>query len=344
MRKILLLLGLLLICCGLPVCAEEWSEPDVSKISLTALSDKNIYIGQQAGQEMTFQIKINSPDYEFNDYYFIDDILSSNENVSIYLKSVIRNVITLSLYSYGDDESTNINVIINGKTFPAIPARIRRLEMNKNSVLLVKGKSEKLKVKSGNKTISSGISWTSSRPKVVSVDKNGKVKGKKKGNSVITAVVNGKKVGCVVSVSGKKKISAVKTAARIVKTGRYSQKKRMKSGYYDCSSLMWKAYHKNGCNFGSSSYAPTAADQAKYLAKKKKLLGKCSQKKINSLYYQVGDVCYHSGSSNGRYKNIYHTEMFIGYVFDGFDAGGKPQVRMGSLRSGIFPGDLMGRP
>lgn len=39
-----------------------------------------------------------------------------------------------------------------------------------------------------------------------------------------------------------------------------SQPKRMQEKFYDCSSLVWKSYHKNGVNFGMAYYAPVAAD------------------------------------------------------------------------------------
>jgi len=46
----------------------------------------------------------------------------------------------------------------------------------------------------------------------------------------------------------------------------------MRKGYVDCSSFVWKSYKPYGVNFGSKSYAPTAADIAKWCGKKKKLL------------------------------------------------------------------------
>ena len=321
-------------------------EPDPSSWSLTPLSATTIYVGESGNPEAFIRIRINSPGYTINDDTYLDYIDYTNDyKVGIRVTDLKDNVLTLSVSLYGGtDESSSVSITIAGQTFPAIPVRICKMTMNKNSLILAKGKSKTLKVNCGSDSLSGKTVWKSSNPKVASVSKSGKVKAKKSGNTLITADIDGQKVGCVVSVGTKKKIAAVNMVKKIVKTSKYSQSKRMKSGYYDCSSLMWKAYRKNGCNFGNSSHAPTAADQAKYMAKKKKLLGKCTEKKIKSLYYQVGDVCYHSGSPNGRFKNIYHTEMFIGYRYYGLDDEGNPIVSMDSMRSHIGVGDLMARP
>ena len=46
----------------------------------------------------------------------------------------------------------------------------------------------------------------------------------------------------------------------------------MQEKFYDCSSLVWKSYHKNGVNFGMAYYAPVAADMGKWCAQHKKLV------------------------------------------------------------------------
>ena len=51
-----------------------------------------------------------------------------------------------------------------------------------------------------------------------------------------------------------------------------SQPKRMQEKFYDCSSLVWKSYHKNGVNFGMAYYAPVAADMGKWCVQHKKLV------------------------------------------------------------------------
>ena len=63
----------------------------------------------------------------------------------------------------------------------------------------------------------------------------------------------------------------VNRAMYIVNHWKYSQPKRMRKGYYDCSALVWKGYksykHYNK-KLGSGSYAKTAASLFDYLKEK----------------------------------------------------------------------------
>ena len=71
----------------------------------------------------------------------------------------------------------------------------------KKSVSLKKGKSVKLTIKRNPISATEKITWTSSNKKVATVDKNGKVTGKKAGKVTITAKTsNGKKATCKVTV------------------------------------------------------------------------------------------------------------------------------------------------
>ncbi len=106
-----------------------------------------------------------------------------------------------------------------------------------------------------------------------------------------------------------------------------SQPKRMQEKFYDCSSLVWKSYHKNGVNFGMAYYAPVAADMGKWCAQHKKLVsGGLSQANIQNMKLNPGDVMFETGQKNGRYKGIYHVEMITGYIFYGFDRNGKAEL------------------
>lgn len=78
-------------------------------------------------------------------------------------------------------------------------------------------------------------------------------------------------------------------AVQIAKTCTYSQPKRMQEKFYDCSSLVWKSYHKNGVNFGMAYYAPVAADMGKWCAQHKKLVsGGLSQANIQNMKLNPG--------------------------------------------------------
>ena len=47
---------------------------------------------------------------------------------------------------------------------------------------------------------------------------------------------------------------------------------------------------------------------------------------IQKLKFRPGALTFKSGTSNGRYRNIYHVEMFIGYTLSGFDSMGTPYL------------------
>lgn len=127
-----------------------------------------------------------------------------------------------------------------------------------------------------------------------------------------------------------------------------SQPKRMQEKFYDCSSLVWKSYHKNGVNFGMAYYAPVAADMGKWCAQHKKLVsGGLSQANIQNMKLNPGDVMFETGQKNGRYKGIYHVEMITGYIFYGFDGNGKAElgIQWAAGDEKYYPmGQMVGRP
>ena len=191
--------------------------------------------------------------------------------------------------------------------------------------------------------------YATSNAKVATVNAAGKVTAKAQGNAVIYASVGTVKLGCVVAVTSKKKTRAVNRAVRMASTSRYSQRKRMKKGYYDCSSLVWRAYKPEKYRFGNKKYAPTAALEAKYLAKKKKILGSISYQQIQSMRYRAGDLFFLTGANNRRYKGIYHVEMFRGYRYMGMTQTGVPVVtslwaNRADGRYDMGVAGIMGRP
>jgi cell wall-associated NlpC family hydrolase len=94
---------------------------------------------------------------------------------------------------------------------------------------------------------------------------------------------------------------------------KYSQPKRMKKGYADCSSYVWKCYKTAGIYFGDKSYAPTAANIAKWCTNNKRAL-KLSTYNGKSTKLKPGDLIFYKKriGKNGRYKNIEHVSMYIG--------------------------------
>ena len=68
------------------------------------------------------------------------------------------------------------------------PIKVRKISLNKKKATIKKGETLKLKVKiKPSDATNKEVTWKSSNKKVATVDKNGKVKGKKKGTATITA-------------------------------------------------------------------------------------------------------------------------------------------------------------
>lgn len=228
-----------------------------------------------------------------------------------------------SVTSKNTVEHSRLTYIINGREF-TIELTFHSLHVNKRSLVAAKGKTATLKLQGTSET----PEWTSSDPKIVSVSKNGKIKCRKRGNAIITATWGGHKVGCAVSVISPKMLKVIKYATYMGKHWKYSQPKRMSSGYYDCSSLVWKAYKKAGKYIGNAkSYAPVAADIAKWSAANGKTMAKSyTPKQIDKMLFNPGDLAFRTGANNGRYKGIYHVEMFAGYAFNYYDEKGNPHL------------------
>lgn len=80
-----------------------------------------------------------------------------------------------------------------------------------------------------------------------------------------------------------------------------------------------------GKTFGDSSYAPVAANIAKWCARHKKMVTKSyTWNQIQEMKLRPGDLLFKTGQKNGRYKGIYHVEMFVGYAVSHYDEFGEP--------------------
>ncbi len=310
-------------CCG-----------DASGATLAQTSLKT-YIVYGNTKEVTVAFN-NLPDLT----YSIFDYTSSNESMDVScVLDKEKKQLTISSASVG---KTMLTITLNNQTFN-LTVTTSEVTINKDSSLLAKKKSTTLKLKG----YSGKVTWKSTKKKVVSVNSKGVIKGKKVGNSVVYASFDGYKVGCAVSVVTAKRKTVINTAKKIAK-GTYSQPKRMSKGYYDCSSLVWRAYKKEGIYFGDKSYAPVAATMCKWcISKKKRIKGGLSNSNIQNMKLRAGDLMFRSGASNGRYKGVYHVEMFVGYQCEGFDSKGKPILGTlwASKPANYYFGDTyMGRP
>lgn len=173
---------------------------------------------------------------------------------------------------------------------------------------LSKGKTTTIKV-SGKKNTSK-VKFTSENTSVATVSKAGVVKAKNCGNTNIIITVDGKELIYSVSVATQTALNATKTARSIINSSTYSQSYRMTQGFYDCSSLVFRAYKKSTSLLGgSSSWAPTAAMEASYLESRGKVI---SYQWVDKSQLLPGDLIFYGNSPNGRYKGISHVSMYYG--------------------------------
>ena len=194
------------------------------------------------------------------------------------------------------------------------------------------------------------VTWESSDPSIATVDEDGNVTAVKEGNCIIYGKAGGARSGCAVAVTSAVKKHAVNYAKAYAASATYSQANRMQDGYYDCSALVFRSYKKFGTYLCGVYYAMTAADYGKWFVEHDQAVeGGLSPENVQNMVLQAGDLYCQSGpNNNGRYRNIYHVEMFAGYIFKGFDKDGSPilgtlwaNARQDAYRE---DGGIMGRP
>jgi|GEM_PF-2989121 len=269
--------------------------------------------------------------------------------VSVVKKKLSKNVLRIYLRSSGTAK-VKLRVTLDGKRFGYITVRFFDLDMPR-SLLLAAGSSGTLSVSKLMPRSSSRytgiIKWTSSDESVARVS-GGIVTGLRSGNAIIYAQVGQAKLGCAVSVTSRQKVDAISQAVKIVNEREYrlDPELRMQDEYYDCSSLVWKVLHGSVCDFGSRSWAPTAADQCRYLYSVRKMIGSFTRVNEQNMIYQAGDVYFFTGRSS-EFLGIYHVELFRGYDFQGFTAAGRPVVRIRAVKVDIYGAGsnaIVGRP
>ncbi len=286
----------------------------------------------------TTVVLMDCPNIEYNTLTY--KLSNKKVKAKIYVNAR-KKVLDITVSGKGTAMAT---LTINGTEFK-LKITAKKVSINKDTCFIDKGKSVKLKLKGyGDK-----VAWKSSKKSVATVSSAGTVKGKKIGTTIVYADVENVRIGCAVSVVKKGMTKVVKRAIKIGATCKYSQPRRMQRKYYDCSSLVWRSYKLIGKYFGLRYWAPTAADEARWCSNHKKLIGKFKWKKFKKFYYRPGDVLFRVGAKNGRYRGIYHIEMFAGYRVVGFDDEGKPYINMvwANRPDNYYDdcyGDIFGRP
>lgn len=279
---------------------------------------------------------LNAPDLTYHTFEYA----AENADMGVYC-NLNEEEKTLEI-SASREGTTALTVTLNGKMF-TIRLTARKVSINQTSSIIAKKKTTTLRVDG----YPGKVVWKTTNKKNVTVNKKGQVKGKKVGNAVVYTEIGNHKIGCAVSVVTPKMKKVIQRAKNIVKTSKYSQANRMSDKYYDCSSLVWKSYKTMGKYFGNPNYAPVAADIGRWCAGHKKTIkGGCSEKNVSSMKLRPGDLLFKTGEKNGRYKGIYHVEMFVGYQCDGFN-GDKPVLgTLWAARSENYGGSgyMMARP
>lgn len=315
--------------------------PDGNQMSLDTTSAITYFSTQQTNASATLTVNILGP------YTFVSssDITYTSSDKSMPITySRKKNQMTFTTSTIG---TTTLTVTIYDSSYK-IKWKTRQVYTKKPSYLKAAGKSFQIGVKALKYD---NFSWVSSNPEVADVTETGYVTTKKAGNTIMTGTYGDTKVGCVVNVTTKKKVNAI-NLGKLIGSGIYSQPRRMENGYWDCSSLVWRSYINNGCDFGvaaSKGWAPTAAGEALWMNNNGKIYGNFSWDN-SEMKMQAGDVLFFTGANNGRYLGIYHIEMFTGYEFYRFDASGNPVLgtnwatHTASENYGGDGGDILGRP
>ena len=321
--------------CQFKVCSDV-SGMTLGKSSVSFYLFNSGYSWYGSQSETVYVPLVNAPDLTYHTFSSV--AADSSMDVSCSLDTEEK---TLAI-SVNDAGTTTLTVTINGKVF-SIHIKATTVSINKSSSLLSQKQKTSLKLKG----YSGKVKWTSTNKSVASVSSGGTIKGKKVGNAVVYATIGDHRLGCAVSVVTPKMKKVVNHAKKIAQTCTYSQAQRMSDKYYDCSSLVWKAYRKIGKTFGNRNYAPVAADIGKWCGSHKKFIkGGCSEKNISSMKLRPGDLLFKTGGGNGRYKGIYHVEMFVGYQCYGFNGTEPILGTLWAARSENYGGGgyLMGRP
>ncbi len=202
-----------------------------------------------------------------------------------------------------------ITLSVDGKTIkhkltvtnPTLKSSYKALAIGGTAQISVKGASSK-----------KNVTYQSKNKAVATVSKSGQVKAKSNGNADIVVKADGISLTYKVSVAPQRALSACKSGHQIMYSSSYSQARRMETGFYDCSSLVFRAYGRDaGLLGGTYSYAPTAASMAYYLERTGKAV---SFKGVDASQLLPGDLIFYGdpANRNGRYKNIYHVSMYYG--------------------------------
>ena len=208
-----------------------------------------------------------------------------------------------------------IKAHVDGKTYK-VKYTVLNPTFHKLTGYIVKGKSAKINIE-GIGMVQPQYSGRSEN--IATVAQDGTVWGKGPGVTIVDAKIGNYSFGFRVEVAAKGMKKIIERADYIVNNWKYSQSKRMKDGFYDCSSLVWKGYKvykEYQEKLGSSTQAYCAADLFDYLKGKNQIV---YFGYLGYDYLKPGDLIFYGDydsavqySTPGRTLNIYHVAMYAG--------------------------------
>lgn len=270
--------------------------------------DCNLYVTDPKVSLDTTNIQLGSSIYfniEEDSWYSNYTYASSNHSI-----------IDVSRYGLNavKEGSCTIAVTVDGKKF-TFKVDVVDPKLSSETYLLCVSDTAKVKLTGLSASMKKEpIKYSVGNSRIATVSENGTITAKACGNTILTVKIKDYTLQASISVGNKISINAIKNAQKVLGSA-YDQDKRMQTGYYDCSSLVWRSYAPAGCNMGSASYTPTAANLAKYLDDHGKTIATTG---IDPKKLQPGDLIFYAGGYNGRFKNIYHVALFTG-IAPGYD-------------------------
>ncbi len=341
---------------------------DEDELNITGLAEGMVYLDvvydtpYAEKVEAGLKVYVTNPQYEP-----VQDYLWVNEWTDLKLSGVS----SCSEFDITAEDEEMLEIDRNGEAVRIMPKKTGKcklyitadgvdfddeieaiaVELPDSSVLLAKG--EKYQCRISGIPEGMKLQYTVSDEDVLKVSKKGKVTAKGYGISTVYVEVAERSFSFVVNVGTPEGIGAAKYAADKVGKASYSQGKRMEEGYYDCSSLAWRSYASVGVYIGNDSYAPTAADLAKYLADNGCVI-EMGETDISEVL--PGDLIFStSGGDNGRYLKIDHVGIYYGasdayddwYYWYWFGDDDAPEysgtmVHAGSSGQGVYFGSFPG--
>ncbi|MCI9126061.1 MAG: hypothetical protein HFG28_02545 [Eubacterium sp.] len=208
-----------------------------------------------------------------------------------------------------------IKAHVDGKTYK-VKYTVLNPTFHKLTGYIVKGKSAKINIE-GIGMVQPQYSGRSEN--IATVAQDGTVWGKGPGVTIVDAKIGNYSFGFRVEVAARGMKKIIERADYIVNNWKYSQSKRMKDGFYDCSSLVWKGYKvykEYQEKLGSRTQAYCAADLFDYLKGKNQIV---YFGYLGYDYLKPGDLIFYGDydsavqySTPGRTLNIYHVAMYAG--------------------------------